>query len=162
MPYWVSWVMVAFVIFHIIVELSLEIHQCCMHKRNKGKAHWTIQHSLLHSLLQGCPTATMSHWTIKTFIVTGLSNCYNVTLDNKTFIVTFIITFIDTFIVTFIVTGLFNCYYVTLDNKTFYCYIHCYRAVQLLQCHIGSKTFFVTFIVIGLSNCNIVTLDNNT
>ena len=35
-PWWATWILVAWVIFHIIVELSLEVHQCCTYKKNKG------------------------------------------------------------------------------------------------------------------------------
>ncbi|KAI8787006.1 ferric-chelate reductase 1 [Biomphalaria glabrata] len=36
-PWWATWILVIWVIFHIIVELSLEIHQCCTYKKNKER-----------------------------------------------------------------------------------------------------------------------------
>uniref|UniRef100_A0A0B7BD10 Cytochrome b561 domain-containing protein n=1 Tax=Arion vulgaris TaxID=1028688 RepID=A0A0B7BD10_9EUPU len=36
-PWWATWVLVIWVIFHIIVELTLEIHQCCTYKKNKER-----------------------------------------------------------------------------------------------------------------------------
>lgn len=36
-PWWATWILVIWVIFHIVVELTLEIHQCCTHKKNKEK-----------------------------------------------------------------------------------------------------------------------------
>ncbi|CAH1773710.1 unnamed protein product, partial [Owenia fusiformis] len=36
-PWWATWIMVAWVIFHVVCELILEIHQCCMNRRNKEK-----------------------------------------------------------------------------------------------------------------------------
>ncbi|KAH9509737.1 hypothetical protein Btru_044379 [Bulinus truncatus] len=36
-PWWATWILVIWVIFHIIVELTLEIHQCCTYKKNKER-----------------------------------------------------------------------------------------------------------------------------
>ncbi|CAG5120623.1 unnamed protein product, partial [Candidula unifasciata] len=36
-PWWATWVLVIWVIFHIAVELTLEIHQCCTYKKNKER-----------------------------------------------------------------------------------------------------------------------------
>ncbi|XP_059177602.1 putative ferric-chelate reductase 1 homolog isoform X2 [Physella acuta] len=36
-PWWATWILVIWVIFHIAVELSLEIHQCCTYKKNKER-----------------------------------------------------------------------------------------------------------------------------
>ncbi|XP_012934550.1 putative ferric-chelate reductase 1 [Aplysia californica] len=36
-PWWATWILVIWVIFHIVVELSLEIHQCCTYKKNKER-----------------------------------------------------------------------------------------------------------------------------
>ncbi|XP_074640618.1 ferric-chelate reductase 1-like [Tubulanus polymorphus] len=34
-----SWILVAWVIFHAVVQITLEIHQCCMRRRDKEKMH---------------------------------------------------------------------------------------------------------------------------
>ncbi|KAK3777706.1 hypothetical protein RRG08_021816 [Elysia crispata] len=36
-PWWATWILVIWVIFHIAVELTLEIHQCCTYKKNKER-----------------------------------------------------------------------------------------------------------------------------
>lgn len=36
-PWWATWILVIWVIFHIVVELSLEVHQCCTYKKNKER-----------------------------------------------------------------------------------------------------------------------------
>ncbi|BFZ00039.1 hypothetical protein BsWGS_03078 [Bradybaena similaris] len=36
-PWWATWILVVWVIFHIAVELTLEIHQCCTYKKNKER-----------------------------------------------------------------------------------------------------------------------------
>lgn len=36
-PWWATWILVVWVIFHIVIELSLEIHQCCTYKKNKER-----------------------------------------------------------------------------------------------------------------------------
>jgi len=36
-PWWATWILCIYIIFHIIVEITLEVHQCCTHKKNKGK-----------------------------------------------------------------------------------------------------------------------------
>lgn len=35
-PWWATWILFIYILFHIIVEITLEIHQCCTHKKNKG------------------------------------------------------------------------------------------------------------------------------
>jgi len=37
-PWWGTWVMVAFMLFHLIIELVLEIHGCMNSKKQKGNA----------------------------------------------------------------------------------------------------------------------------
>ncbi|KAL5016941.1 hypothetical protein ScPMuIL_006530 [Solemya velum] len=36
-PWWSTWILVIYVLFHIIVEVTLEVHQCCTHKKNKER-----------------------------------------------------------------------------------------------------------------------------
>jgi small-conductance mechanosensitive channel len=36
-PWWATWSMVIWVIFHLVCELTLEIHQCCTYKKNKER-----------------------------------------------------------------------------------------------------------------------------
>ncbi|XP_071119477.1 putative ferric-chelate reductase 1 [Haliotis cracherodii] len=36
-PWWATWIMVFWVIFHLIIEVTLEVHQCCTHKKNKER-----------------------------------------------------------------------------------------------------------------------------
>lgn len=36
-PWWATWILVIWVIFHIAIELTLEIHQCCTYKKNKER-----------------------------------------------------------------------------------------------------------------------------
>ncbi|KAK7495836.1 hypothetical protein BaRGS_00012826, partial [Batillaria attramentaria] len=36
-PWWATWILVIWVIIHIAIELSLEIHQCCTYKKNKER-----------------------------------------------------------------------------------------------------------------------------
>ncbi|KAK7099857.1 putative ferric-chelate reductase 1 [Littorina saxatilis] len=36
-PWWATWILVVWVIFHIVIELSLEVHQCCTYKKNKER-----------------------------------------------------------------------------------------------------------------------------
>ncbi|XP_013403700.1 putative ferric-chelate reductase 1 homolog [Lingula anatina] len=43
-PWWVTWVMLIWVLIQFITEITLEIHQCCVHKRNKDKREqWEMQ-----------------------------------------------------------------------------------------------------------------------
>lgn len=41
-PWWATWILVIWVIFHIVIELSLEVHQCCTYKKNKGTGYRII------------------------------------------------------------------------------------------------------------------------
>lgn len=36
-PWWATWILFIYILFHIIVEITLEIHQCCTHKKNKER-----------------------------------------------------------------------------------------------------------------------------
>ncbi|XP_025109765.1 putative ferric-chelate reductase 1 [Pomacea canaliculata] len=36
-PWWATWILVIWVIVHIVIELSLEVHQCCTYKKNKER-----------------------------------------------------------------------------------------------------------------------------
>lgn len=36
-PWWATWIVVIWVIIHIAIELSLEVHQCCTYKKNKER-----------------------------------------------------------------------------------------------------------------------------
>ncbi|XP_041360085.1 putative ferric-chelate reductase 1 [Gigantopelta aegis] len=36
-PWWATWILVIWFIFHLVIEISLEVHQCCTHKKNKER-----------------------------------------------------------------------------------------------------------------------------
>ncbi|ESP03638.1 hypothetical protein LOTGIDRAFT_237623 [Lottia gigantea] len=36
-PWWATWIVVIWAIAHIVIELTLEVHQCCTHKKNKER-----------------------------------------------------------------------------------------------------------------------------
>ncbi|XP_064604211.1 putative ferric-chelate reductase 1 [Liolophura sinensis] len=36
-PWWATWILLFYVIFHLIVEVTLEVHQCCTYKKNKER-----------------------------------------------------------------------------------------------------------------------------
>lgn len=36
-PVWITYIMMAFCLFHVCVEFILEIHQCCMYDKNRGQ-----------------------------------------------------------------------------------------------------------------------------
>ncbi|XP_060073504.1 putative ferric-chelate reductase 1 homolog [Ylistrum balloti] len=36
-PWWATWILCIYILFHIIVEITLEVHQCCTHKKNKER-----------------------------------------------------------------------------------------------------------------------------
>ncbi|KAK3089760.1 hypothetical protein FSP39_006280, partial [Pinctada imbricata] len=36
-PWWATWILFIYILFHIIVEITLEVHQCCTHKKNKER-----------------------------------------------------------------------------------------------------------------------------
>ncbi|XP_050400921.1 ferric-chelate reductase 1 [Patella vulgata] len=36
-PWWATWIVMLWALCHIIIELSLEVHQCCTHKKNKER-----------------------------------------------------------------------------------------------------------------------------
>lgn len=36
-PWWLTWILCIFFLFHLICEVILEIHQCCTHKKNKER-----------------------------------------------------------------------------------------------------------------------------
>ena len=40
-PWWVTWVLVAFLLFHIIIELLLEIHGCINSRKQKRMSYYT-------------------------------------------------------------------------------------------------------------------------
>ena len=37
-PWWATWVMVAFMLFHLVVELMLEIHGCINSKKQRSQS----------------------------------------------------------------------------------------------------------------------------
>ncbi|XP_061175117.1 pikachurin-like [Saccostrea echinata] len=43
-PWWATWILFIYILFHIIVEITLEIHQCCTHKKNKGSPFGNAVH----------------------------------------------------------------------------------------------------------------------
>lgn len=36
-PWWATWILCIYILYHIIVEVTLEVHQCCTHKKNKER-----------------------------------------------------------------------------------------------------------------------------
>lgn len=36
-PWWATWILCIYILYHIIVEITLEVHQCCTHKKNKER-----------------------------------------------------------------------------------------------------------------------------
>jgi len=42
LPNWCSWLLFAWVIFHIIVEIILEVHYCCTFSRVQGRKIYNL------------------------------------------------------------------------------------------------------------------------